>query len=119
MDINIFQQLNKLRAERWHKNASREWSLLEWAGAMAGETGEACNLAKKILRLELDLPNKEAGIDKTDLSRLKHNLAEEVSDSIIYGLLFLSEIDYNAAKTIAHVFNRKSVEYGVPERVDE
>lgn len=114
MDISEFQRINKLRAERWH--AVGEWSLLEWSGAMCGESGEAANFAKKIKRLTTSLPNKEAGIDFKDLEKLKEGLAWEVADSIIYGIIILSQIDVDASKIIAKVFNQKSIEYGFPER---
>lgn len=118
MDINQFQQINAERAGRWHTDLS-DWSLLEWAGAMAGEAGEGCNVAKKIRRLDLNLPNKEAGISKGDVFVLKHKLACEVADTIIYGLIILSIMDYDASKIIKSVFDQKSIEYGFPERAPE
>lgn len=115
MNISEFQKINKLRAQRWVDN----WSLLEWSGAMCGESGEAANFAKKIKRLTTDLPNKQAGIDFKNLEELKKGLAKEVADSITYGLIILSEIDVDASKILAEVFNQKSIEYGFPERAPE
>lgn len=115
MNIDQFQQINVQRAGRWH-NDLNDWSLLEWAGAMAGEAGEGCNAAKKIRRLDLHLTNKEAGIDKNDLFVLKDKLACEVADTIIYGLIILSILNYDASRIIKSVFDQKSVEYGFPER---
>jgi hypothetical protein len=40
----------------------------------------------------------------------------EVADSIIYGLIIMSELDVDASVMLAHVFDEKSIEYGFPER---
>lgn len=114
MDISELQKTNEHRKLHWH--ARDTWSLAEWTNAMAGETGEACNISKKILRLENELPNKEAGLDKNNLEELKLNLANEVADSIIYGLLIMSKLGVDASTVIADVFDQKSIEYGFPER---
>jgi hypothetical protein len=116
LDISKFQQINAIRAKRWHNDGKTKWSLLEWAGAMCGESGEAANLAKKMRRLDMELPNKEAGISKDNYDELRRQLAKEVTDSIIYGLIILSEIEYDASQMLAEVFDRKSFEYGFPER---
>jgi len=109
MDITEFQRTNESRKLHWH--ARDEWSYAEWTNAMAGETGEACNIAKKILRLEHELPNKETGLDKNNLEeQLRVELGREVADSIIYGLLIMSKLGLDASEIIANVFDQKSVE---------
>jgi len=116
MDISQFQKINSIRAKRWHNDGKTNWNLLEWAGAMCGESGEAANVAKKIRRLDMNLPNKEAGVKKNNLNTLQIKLANEVADSIIYGLIILSELDMDATSVLADVFDQKSIEYGFPER---
>jgi hypothetical protein len=118
LDIVEFQRINEIRAKRWHNDGQTQWTLLEWAGAMCGESGEAANFAKKIRRLQQELPNKEKGLDIKDLHVLKMKCAKEVADSIIYGLILLSELDQNAAVVLANVFDEKSIEYGFPERAN-
>ena len=115
MDISKFQLINEERAKRWH-NGQPQWSLLEWCGAMCGESGEAANNAKKIKRLDTSLPNKEAGLDKTNTELLKAKLATEVANSIIYGIIILSELGVDASQILADVYDQKSIEYGFPER---
>lgn len=119
MDITKFQEINEVRAKRWHHDGKTNWNLLEWAGAMCGEAGEAANIAKKMRRLDMDLPNKEAGISKDNYDLLRKQLAKEVADTIIYGLIILSEIEFNSSHVLAEVFNQKSFEYGFPERAPE
>lgn len=116
MKLSDFQAVNATRGRRWHQGHLDKWSLLEWAGAMAGETGEACNVAKKIRRIDVGLPNKQKGLDVSDLPDLKAKMANEVADSIIYGLLIMSVLELDAETVIAEVFNQKSIEYGFPER---
>lgn len=116
MDLQTFQTINAQRGRRWHHGNLHQWSLLEWAGAMAGESGEACNVAKKLRRLELDLPNREAGLQRSDQVGLKKKLANECADTIIYALLLLSALGKDAGTVVADVFDQKSIEYGFEER---
>lgn len=117
-DLNLskFQQTNATRGTRWHQGDLSQWSLLEWCGAMAGEAGEACNVAKKMRRIDLMLPNKEAGLSTRDIVGLRNKLANEIGDTIIYGLLILSNLGLDASEVVEYVFDRKSIEYGFPER---
>lgn len=116
MNIDELQKVDAIRAARWHNGDITQWTLLEWAGAMCGESGEAANYAKKIRRLDLQLPNKEAGLDKDNYEELRMKCAMEVADSIIYGLVMLSLLDVKASVILTYVFNKKSIEYGFPER---
>ena len=116
MKIDAFQATNAARGRRWHQGDLSQWSLLEWCGAMAGEAGEACNVAKKLRRLDLSLQNRDAGQTNADAGPLREKLADEIGDTMIYGLLILSNLGVNASDVIERVFDRKSVEYGFPER---
>src|SRR3954471_23518175 len=109
MNLKEFQDINFQRSNKW---VTEKWSLLEWAGAMCGESGECANIAKKIKRINHNLPNKEAGIDNANLALLKIKMAEETTDSIIYGLIILSELGVDAEEIIRLVFDQKSMEYG-------
>jgi hypothetical protein len=119
MNLAEFQKINAERGARWHGGDLNQWSLLEWAGAMCGEAGEAANYAKKIRRIDLDLPNREAGIVKDDLLKLHLQMVKECADTIIYSLLLMSAAGADAEMIIREVFNQKSVEYGFPERAPE
>ena len=119
MDITKFQAINATRAKCWHHNDKNNWNLLEWAGAMCGEAGEAANVAKKIRRLEMELPNKLAGLDINNYPELRFQLGREVADTIIYGLIIMSELGLDSSAVLTNVFNKKSTEYGFPERAPE
>lgn len=116
MDITKFQIINDQRAKRWHHNGQTNWTLLEWAGAMCGEAGEAANVAKKLRRLDMDLPNKEAGLSVSDSYELRLKMAKEIGDTMIYGLIILSELGFDSSYILTTVFDTKSEEYGFPER---
>lgn len=116
LDLRRFQDVNAARGRRWHHGDLSQWSPLEWAGAMAGEAGEACNVAKKLRRLALSLPNRESGLQQSDADALRVKLAREVADTMIYGLLIFSLLEIDASDVIAEVFDQKSVEYGFDER---
>ncbi len=117
MDISKFQQVNEERAKRWHKGG--DWNLLEWAGAMCGEAGEAVNVAKKLKRVESKLQNINApGRSLVDVESARIEVGKEVADTILYGLLLMARVGIeNPERVLADVFNKKSKEYGFPERL--
>lgn len=119
MDLDRFQKVNAARALRWHHGDLAQWSLLEWAGAMCGEAGEAANVAKKLRRIALSLPNQQAGIPMGDVVDLRAKLAKETADAMIYGLIILSALGFEASRVITEVFDQKSIEYGFPERAGD
>jgi hypothetical protein len=41
---------------------------------------------------------------------------KEIADTIIYGLIILNEVGWDASTILTEVFNQKSIEYGFPER---
>lgn len=88
------------------------WSVLEWAGAMAGEAGEAANLAKKITRGDfkgLNLIDRKGTIASPDM-----HLAFEIADTIIYADLLCALLGQSLRDVIIRKFNQTSVERGSP-----
>jgi NTP pyrophosphatase (non-canonical NTP hydrolase) len=119
LKVNELLAINVSRCNRWHADGIEEWSPLEWAGAMAGEAGEAANAAKKLKRLETRMVsiNEEARHYIT-LDAARHKVGQEVADTILYGLLLMKRVGIDDPESvIREVFNRKSEEYGFPERV--
>lgn len=102
---------NSTRVVRWHEGAT-PWTVLEWGGAMAGEAGEACNLAKKIRRLD-------QGIYTKDFNRglLLEKLAEECADTVIYLELLCASQGIDLGAAIRKKFNETSIMFGFPERL--
>lgn len=116
MDIKTLQQTNARRAYKWH-GESEPWTTVDWTNALAGEAGEACNKSKKLKRINTNLLNKEAGISKNNKFELQRGVAEECADAIIYAVLTIDHLGFEAEEIIRYVFNKKSEEYGFEERL--
>lgn len=113
LDLSTFQKINHKRCLKWEEGASREWSLAEWTNAMAGECGEACNIAKKLLRDDLGM----VGNFKTPHKELREKLGDELADVVIYASLTAERLGIDLGDRIRVVFNKKSVQLGFDERV--
>lgn len=106
LTLNDFQEANRFRNERF-PGTSKDWTVLEWGGAMCGEAGEASNVAKKIRR---GLPE-----DLTDDIQVK--LADELADTICYAMLLASHQGIDIEQACRKKFNEVSVKRGLPDRV--
>ena len=106
------------RANRWHGGDMNGWSALEWAGTMAVEAGEACNAAKKLKRLEDGIASiNEARRQFADVTEARQAVVKEVADTILYAVLLAARVNIDLENTLIEVFNKKSEEYGFPERL--
>lgn len=109
------------RAKRWHGGDISQWSTLEWAGAMCGEAGEAANAAKKLRRLELEIPSiNTRDRDLPTIRVAKEAVVREVCDTILYAVLVAASAGCDPERLeeeLCSVFNAKSEEYGFPERI--
>lgn len=119
LTLKALQQINAIRAKRWHAGGLSEWTPLEWSAAMAGEAGEACNAAKKLKRITDGIANinTEDGRSLTDHALACEKIAEEVADTIIYGVLLAEAVGMDIETAVIRKFNKKSEEYGFPERL--
>lgn len=77
-----------------------DWSPNDWAVAMVGEAGEACNVLKKVRRGDLTL---EEAMPK---------LEQEFADVIIYMDLLAKRVGINLGEAVMETFNAKSVQVG-------
>lgn len=84
------------------------WGAMQWGCALAGETGELCNVLKKYDR---QMP--------TDPSRddLSIEIAAEIADVAIYLDLLASYFAFDMRRLITTKFNRTSAKFGFPERL--
>lgn len=138
MTVNEILATSVARSNRWHPGGLTDWSALEWAGATAGEAGEACeavlmlaalrmahkagesaNAAKKIQRIESGIKNINVGERSlTDLDKAKRVVCKEAADTILYAIILMARAgETDAESVIRGVFNQKSEEYGFPERL--
>ncbi len=109
------------RAKRWHGGSIESWTPLEWAGAMCGEAGEAANAAKKLKRVMDGLQTiNESARHLPTIEVASQAVVKEVADTILYAVLVAASVGYDETKFVAvlrEVFNKKSEEYGFPERL--
>jgi NTP pyrophosphatase (non-canonical NTP hydrolase) len=85
------------------------WSPTDWATAFAGEAGEACNVVKKLRRLD--------GADKTqdtpeNRERLRDQIATELADAVIYADLLAARIGRSLGDAVTAKFNEVSAKRG-------
>lgn len=116
LEFNIVQETNKERAKHWHKDGEVVWSGLEWAGAMCGEAGEAANVCKKLKRIEGGLIGNSASEHRIeDKAKLIECLGKGIGDTLLYLFLLASHYNINVEEVTRDVFNKKSIELGLPE----
>lgn len=104
LNFNVLREANVRRCEEvFHK--LNDWSPTDWATAMAGECGEACNEIKKLRRLD----GADADADTAENRHwLKVNIAHELADLVIYADLLAARLDIDLGEAIKFKFNEVS-----------
>lgn len=114
--LTLFSARNKERCVYSFGNLTDrepEW----WSNAMAGETGEACNLTKKMSRLTIQSRHTWNKLQDQDINILRQKLMREIGDVVIYADLLCSREGFTLAEAIRTAFNEKSEEIGSTIRV--
>jgi NTP pyrophosphatase (non-canonical NTP hydrolase) len=111
-------EINLRRCERWHQGNIAAWSVSDWAVAMAGEAGEACNAVKKLRRVEDEIasindPERQISSRREAIGKI----GEELADTFLYLDLLAQRLGIDLAAEIRAKFNRTSERYGFPERL--
>jgi NTP pyrophosphatase (non-canonical NTP hydrolase) len=88
------------------------WSVAEWGNATAGECGEACNIAKKILRFRDGVVG-----NKKSQAEYVRDLASEIAGTLIYLDLWAASQNIDLEEAVKDEFNKKSEEIGAIERL--
>jgi len=100
-----FDELRKANLDRLQcfQELIDDWNIAEWMNAVAGETGEACNLAKKHLRQSpFDPPKAE----------LEKEIAHELADIITYVDLAAARLGIDLGEAVRAKFNLISKRVG-------
>lgn len=92
MNLDDFRKTNVARC-RDFGHAVEEWPVERWALAVAGETGELCNLIKKQVRGD-DVKPEE--------------IADEIADVFTYLDLLAAKLGLDMSEIVASKFNRVS-----------
>lgn len=83
-----------------------DWSLAEWTNAVAGEAGEACNMAKKIIRGDFGTPETES------YKQACLDLAKEFADVVIYADIGCMRAGWSLGAIVRDKFNEVSDRVG-------
>ena len=79
-----------------------DWSPTDWACAMAGEAGEACNAVKKLRRMD---SGGNTAKDPQTINAAIHDIAMELADTVIYVDLLAARLGIDLGLAIVHKFN--------------
>ena len=110
MTFREFQEITTDRTMKWHGICS--WSLSDWAVAMAGECGEACNVIKKMNRKRILSES-----DDPEYHELKAALAEEIADTVTYAFLLAERCGFDMDEIVTAKFNKVSKRHGFPHYI--
>lgn len=92
--LQMFRTHNIRRAREYFEHDTSE---IWWTNAIAGEAGEACNIAKKISRGDYK--------DFASLEVARHALAVELADVITYCDLLLGHLGFSTEMELLSKFN--------------
>lgn len=102
-----FERLREVNVKRcedvFHPLA--DWSPTDWATAMAGECGEACNEVKKLRRLDGADSVKDNHIHRMEL---RQKIGKELADLVIYADLLAARLDISLGDSVVSKFNEVS-----------
>jgi NTP pyrophosphatase (non-canonical NTP hydrolase) len=109
---------NIARCNRWHNGGLEDWSIQDWAIAMAGEAGEVCNAIKKLRRIEdaianISDPDRQLSTRQEAITAI----GEEIADTFLYLNLLACRLDIDLPSAVIAKFNKTSQRYGFPERL--
>lgn len=103
--LEKLKELNALRCEKGFKMKLHDWKLSQWSNAVAGETGELCNICKKFDRGDFDE-------DGEKYFQMNQELAKEAADIVIYLDLLCQSQNIDLADAIVSKFNEVSERVG-------
>lgn len=99
IDLATFSETNQRRNETSFEACHLTWSVNDWMTAIAGEVGEAANIAKKMRRGDPP-PDAEA------------QLAKELADVVLYCDLLMTKLGRDLGTEVVAKFNEVSRRIG-------
>lgn len=102
--LTQLKKANKLRDEQIFKHFNL-WQPVDWSNAIAGETGELCNMIKKMKRLNI----------ASDYIVTKKDVADEAADIVIYLDILCQNMGIDLSEAIVDKFNSTSIRYNRPD----
>ncbi len=112
LTFSEFRRKNTMRC-RTSFHSIWEWSPSDWACAMAGECGEACNEVKKLRRKCSILSDGEwKPTEKLAFDQASEKIADELADLITYADLLAARLGIDLGEAVARKFNAISDRVG-------
>ncbi len=108
LDFDRLRKQNVARCEDVFHEID-DWSPTDWACALAGEAGEACNEVKKLRRLD----GADRSLDTVAQRAALHDkIGAELADTIIYADLLAARLHINLGEAVRRKFNEVSLKRG-------
>lgn len=104
MKLESLQAANLARAKEWCPDPNEQPDLSFRGNELAGETGEACNIIKKLERERHGWRGSKA---------TKQQLAEELADVVICASLIANTAGIDLDQAVVDKFNATSEKYGL------
>lgn len=118
LTFDALGEANLLRAMKWHRGGLDEWSIADWATAMAGEAGEVCNAVKKLRRIEDEIANiSDPERQLSTRQEALKKIGEEIADTLIYLDLLAQRCGINLTEAVIEKYNLVSAKYGFEDRI--
>lgn len=114
--MNVLDELKKVNSQRSREGFGMElhdWSLSQWSNAVAGETGELCNIIKKVERGDFHKrpENKSENPEFNNAyaaAQYREEIGKEAADIVIYLDLLLTREGIDLGAEIVKKFNEVS-----------
>lgn len=104
MNLRELRTANVARCEQvFHPIQS--WTPTDWACAMAGEAGEACNAVKKLRRMD---DGTNTAKDPQTRGECVEIISKEIADLIIYADLLAARLGIDLSAAVKSKFNEVS-----------
>lgn len=114
MTFEKLRTVNHDRALIWHPRGLEDWSVSDWATAMAGEAGEVCNAVKKLRRIESGTVGAHGPFTREEAMT---EIGKEVGDTVIYLDLLATRLGFSLEDLVRIVFNGVSDREGFAQRL--
>lgn len=111
ISFTYLREMNRRRKKLWHGDPD-PWTLSDWGNALAGEVGEACNVIKKMRRLEMGMRQQRS---QFTMEEFRVMLGKELADSFLYLDLLAEAAGIDLEEAIVAKFNEVSEREGFDE----
>jgi NTP pyrophosphatase (non-canonical NTP hydrolase) len=112
--LNELKKVNEKRSLEGFNTALSDWSLSQWSNAVAGESGELCNIIKKVERGDFHKKPENASDDPEfnnayAEAQYREEIGKEAADIVIYLDLLCSREGLDLGSEIVKKFNEVSI----------